>query len=91
MFKIPNFLSKHLSKFRDDDKNKEIAAYKTWHGHRFTELWIEGLNSRINQLVIEDEKLSGSTEFEFCKKSLANKVERKLLRDIIDKLNYKVN
>lgn len=73
-----------------DEKNKELEAYKRWHNSRFTKLWRADFEQRIEQLIKQDESLSATTEFEFNLKAVSNRIERKLLRDLIQKMDYKV-
>jgi hypothetical protein len=90
MFKVPNFLSKYLNSLDKEEREKEQDAYKAWHSNRFTQMWIQHFNNRRDALIVEDEKIQASTEFEFNLKMVTNRAERKFLRDLVHKLDYKV-
>ena len=53
-------------------------------------MWIEGFNSRIDDLIKEEESLAPNTSFQFQHQVIANRAERLVLRSLIKEMNYKV-
>lgn len=89
-FKVPPFLSKYLNSLDAEERKREQDAYRAWHEHRFTQMWIKDFDNQKDALIKEDEKLEASTEFEYNLKSVTSRVKRKFIREIIHKLNHKV-
>ena len=89
-FKIPKFLSKEFNKASDKLKKELTADYKTWYDKDMTAMWIEGFNSRIEELIKVEESLVPSTSFEFQHQVISNRAERLILRSLIKEMNYKV-
>jgi uncharacterized protein YoaH (UPF0181 family) len=90
-FKIPSFLSAHLSSLTDNQKQEAVERYKRWYAHDFTELFNQHLEDEYNKLVQEDEdKGDFLSKFQFSYVSIRNKAKRGLLRSLIKKLDYKV-
>lgn len=89
-FKIPKFLSKEFKKVSSERQAELIANYKAWYDKDVTAMWIEGFNSRIDDLIKEEESLAPSTAFEFQHQVIANRAERLILRSLIKEMNYKV-
>jgi hypothetical protein len=89
-FKIPKFLSKEFNKAPAKMKLELTADYKAWYDKDMTSMWIRGFNSRIEDLISQEESLTPSTSFEFQHQVIANRAERLVLRSLIKEMNYKV-
>lgn len=89
-FKVPRFLSKLFTAKNTEEKDKYAAKYKAWYANDITQEWIESFNLRIEVCIIEEEKLTPSTSFEFQQKVVANREKRLVLRSLIKEMNYKV-
>ena len=90
-FKIPSFMSEHFNSLSPEEKKKDIERYKRWHKNNFTELFISHLEDSVEKLVKEDEsKNEFISKFQFSYVSIKNKAQRRLLREIIKKLDWKI-
>ena len=89
-FKIPKFLSKEFNKASSEMQTELIANYKAWYDKDVTAMWVRGFNSRIDDLIKEEESLAPNTSFQFQQQVIANRAERLVLRSLIKEMNYKV-
>jgi basic membrane lipoprotein Med (substrate-binding protein (PBP1-ABC) superfamily) len=89
-FKIPKFLSKEFNKASHTVKAELTADYKAWYDKEMTAMWIRGFNTRIEDLIKEEESLTPTTSFEFQHQVISNRAERLVLRSLIKEMNYKV-
>ena len=90
-FKIPSFISAHLSSLSQDEKQEAIEKYKRWYLSEYTEMFSQHLEDEYTKLVQEDEEANDFlSKFQFSYVSIRNKAKRGLLRSLIKKLDYKV-
>tara|TARA_R110000868_G_scaffold88776_1_gene247347 strand:- start:251 stop:529 length:279 start_codon:yes stop_codon:yes gene_type:complete len=90
-FKIPSFMSAHLSALPHNEKQEAIERYKRWYAHEYTELFSQHLEDEYSKLVQEDEDTNEFlSKFQFSYVSIRNKAKRGLLKSLIKKLDYKV-
>jgi hypothetical protein len=89
-FKIPKFLSKEFNKASPTVKAELTADYKAWYDKEMTAMWIRGFNTRIEDLIKEEESLTPTTSFEFQHQVISNRAERLVLRSLIKEMNYRV-
>jgi hypothetical protein len=89
-FKIPKFISKAFNSKTNEEKTALTETYKVWYSETITEMWIDGFNARIEELIKIDEATIQSTSFEFQQQVISNRAERLILRSLIKEMNYKV-
>ena len=89
-FKIPKFISKAFNSKTNEEKASLTETYKVWYSETITEMWIDGFNARIEELIKIDEAAIQSTSFEFQQQVISNRAERLILRSLIKEMNYKV-
>ena len=89
-FKIPKFISKAFNSKTNEEKTALTETYKVWYSETITEMWIDGFNARIEELIKIDEAAIQSTSFEFQQQVISNRAERLILRSLIKEMNYKV-
>ena len=88
--KIPKFLSRLLADVpHEKDKDELRKSYKSWCDSPITKGFLSGLEVRVQRLILEDEKLTGtSTEFQFKSGAITNRAHRHILREITKELTY---
>tara|TARA_R110000751_G_scaffold96443_3_gene188178 strand:- start:122 stop:403 length:282 start_codon:yes stop_codon:yes gene_type:complete len=89
-FKIPKFLLKDFNAATPEVKTELVSKYKAWYDKDVTAFWIAGFNSRIEDLIKEEELLVPSTSFEFQHQVISNRAERLVLRSLIKEMDYRV-
>ena len=90
-FKIPAFISSHFSSLSHEERQEAIDKYKRWHSHEFTEMFIHYLGEQHRELVRKDEDTSDFlSKFQFSYVSITNKAKRKLIQDLINKMDWEV-
>jgi hypothetical protein len=90
-FKIPPFLSAYLEGMTKEEKDEAVQQYKSWYNNNFTQMYVQYLEDRAEQLVKEEEdKTDFLSWFQFSYKTAHNRAKRSLLRELAKKLNYKV-
>lgn len=88
--KIPPFISRYLGELPFEEKNEAIERYKRWYNGEYTQLFIQDLEHKLDKLVQDDEKDSDFLSwFSFAYKKAANRAKRLIIRDLINKLDYK--
>ena len=84
-------MSEYFGKLTPEQKGEAISRYKSWYNHDFTELLIDHLDAIQEKLVKEDEDKSDFlSKFQFSYISIRNKAQRKLLRDLLKKMEWEV-
>ena len=90
-FKIPSFISEHFNSLRPEEKKEAIDRYKRWHSHEFTEMLMQYLEDTHEALVKADEDKSDFlSKFQFDYVTIRNKAQRKVLKDLLKKMDYEV-
>jgi len=90
-FKVPSFMSEYFASLGHEEKKEAIERYKGWYKNDFTELLIQHLEKTTEKLVKEDEsKGEFLSKFQFSYVSIRNKAQRKVLRELIAKLEWEV-
>ena len=74
-----------------EEKNEAIARYKSWHKSDYTQLLLDHLDEMRAQLVKEDEdKNDFVSKFQFSFVSIRNKAQRKVIRDLLKKVEWEI-
>ena len=90
-FKVPSFMSGYFSTLGREEKKEAIARYKSWHSHDFTQLFLDHLDETRDKLIKEDEaKGEFLSKFQFSYVSIRNRAQRKILRELLAKLEWEV-
>jgi len=80
--RVPSFLTK-LDK---EDKKEMMDQYKTWKGLSLVEYLKSHLQSELDQLILEDEKVTPNSEFQFEWSRAKRLGRREQLRSLIKDL-----
>jgi len=84
-------MSEYFGKLTKEEKNAAISRYKSWYTHDFTELLIDHLDEAHGKLVKEDEDKSDFlSKFQYSYVAIRNKAQRKLLRELLKKVEWEV-
>ena len=90
-FKIPAFISQHFNSLAHIERQEAIERYKSWYSHEFTEFFMDYLDAEHSKLVKEDEERSDFISwFQFSYVSIRNKSARKVIKSLLNKMNYEV-
>ena len=90
-FKIPAFISDYFNSLGQTERQEAIERYKSWYSHDYTELFREYLETEHKKLVKEDEEKSDFVSwFQFSYVSIRNKSARKVLKTLLNKMEWKV-
>lgn len=84
-------MSEYFSSLNHEERKDAVEKYKRWTSHSYTEMFTEWLESQHLDLQKADEEKSDFvSRFQFSYITIRNKAQRKLLRTILDKMNYNV-
>jgi adenosylmethionine-8-amino-7-oxononanoate aminotransferase len=90
-FKVPSFMSTYFSSLNAEEKKEAVVRYKSWHKHDFTQMLLGHLEDSHEKLVKEDEdKNDFISKFQFSYVAIRNKAMRKLLKELLKKLEWEV-
>lgn len=90
-FKVPVFISEEFNKLNKEKKEELIQRYKNWEQLPITQELIKYLESQYNYLLKDDENtLDVETQFAFSNKLITNRAKRNLLRDLYNKINWRL-
>ncbi len=91
MFKIPSFLSKKFAECDTKEKKEQLVqAYKNWYENDITKLLINDLEKTLEVLhEEEDSKFDFVSLFQSKHTAAHYKGQRKIIKKILNQLNYK--
>ena len=90
-FKVPSFMSDHFNSLQPVEKKEAVGRYKSWYNHEFTQMLLDYLDETHDKLVKEDEEKSDFiSKFQFSYISIRNKAQRKLLKELLKKIEWEV-
>jgi len=84
-------MSEYFGKLTKAEKDEAILRYKSWYKHDFTELLLDHLETSYDKLVKEDEnKGEFLSKFQYSYVAIRNKAQRKLLRELLKKVEWEI-
>ena len=84
-------MSVYFSSLNGEEKKEAVARYKSWHKHDFTQMLLDHLEDSHKKLVKEDEdKNDFISKFQFSYVVIRNRAMRKLLKELLKKLEWEV-